>query len=206
MAKIGIMGDSKVAGTAAPPTGPQGCDELLKMQYPGDYVKFATKAEDIAHQLGLWNALSTGDQESFDYIFMEVGNNDFNYNQGAAQLMPKIQELVDQINTDKKTGCEVICNIFTPVRGQWEIDYTEQQVLDCISNWDEIYDAHLGNGAYALTGVDRMIDEHVAILCEDYYLKEIYWEGGSDHLHPNRAGRDIIADMWYKYLNGFTIN
>lgn len=202
MYKIGVMGDSKAAGTGAAPRGPLGCDELLKIQYPANYVKFATPATKIAYQLDLWNAQTEEEKQSFDYIFTEVGNNDFYWGTGASHLMPVIQGLIDQINADKKSTCEIICNIFTPVRGSWEDNYTEEQVQMCIVNWEEVYDAHKGNGAYAITGIDRMLDQHVAILCEDYYLRAQYYDG-TDRLHYNLEGRDVISDIWRKYLLGF---
>lgn len=209
MYKIGIMGDSKTSGAGNLIKGSEaGVDHLLKIQYPATYHKFAAPSQNIAYMLTLWNALSDEDQQSFDYIFMEVGVNDFSPSiSPVGTLMPKIQNLVTTLRNEGKSELKIVCNVFSPVKGNWDVTYTEEEVSQLVGDWDDMNEAMNGSGGYALTGADQIINDHIDIICENYALKDGYFNTSPlDMLHPNRAGMDIVADIWNKYLRGYNVS
>lgn len=199
--KIGILGDSRIAGVGALPEGYEGIDELMKFQCNHEIVKFATPSTNIQYMRDVWAALTTEEQQSFDYLVMEVGYNDISPSQSLSTVMGKIQALVNDIYATKKSTCKIIVNHITPLLGTYQ-SYSAGDKTTIYNLWVAINECISGSGANPLTNANIICSEHIAILEDPAIpgrLKSIY-DSGADYVHPNRLAKDIIADSVLKLI------
>ncbi len=149
-------------------------------------TNIAAAGDNINDQLAKWNALTTQQQQGFDYVLVQVGLND-TYSSG---YVTRYQNLINQINADKKTGCKIIAATLTAARPN--VNYTA---------WQEINAAIRGEAPTPITGIDIIMTTNTSDLDvnSDGYLDAAYDSG--DHTHPNNAGDLIIKNNYLEVLN-----
>jgi hypothetical protein len=195
--KIGIFGDSRVAGVGPLPSGYEGISELMRFQSNHTYVKFATPSSGIQYMQTLWNALSSEDQLSFDYLISEIGHNNFVADGGSSSvILGRIQSFINDLYAKKKSSCKIVVNQITPMLGSietWTED-TEQRAI-YLNCWSEI-----NAGLSSLDYIDSICTEHISIMDDGTGKMKSIYINGTDLTHPNRVGKDIIADCDLKLV------
>jgi len=199
--KIGIFGDSMIAGVGQLPDGFEGVDELLKFQCNHTIVKFADPSSNIAYMQTLWAALTAEEKLSFDYLMLEVGHNDFSAT--ASVVVNKIQALINDLYATKKPSCKIIVDQLTQMKGTIDHDVAPGNptyAAQLLAAWYEINNCIAGTGSLTLNHVDAVITEHIPLLDDGTgMLKSIYYTA-PDYAHPLRAAKDIIADCMLKKI------
>lgn len=195
--KIGIFGDSRIAGVGSLPGGYEGVDELMRFQSNHTYVKFATPSTGIQYMQTLWNALSSADQLSFDYLISEIGHNNFVADGGSSSIiLGRIQSFINDLYAKKKSSCKIIVNQITPMLGTIEaLTADTGQRAIYLTCWSEI-----NAGLSSLNHIDSICTEHVTIMDDGTGKMKAIYTNGSDLTHPNRLGKDIIADCDLKLI------
>ena len=201
--KVCIFGDSQTAGV-------ENNNDLqgvaIKLRYQGwyDIENLAVGSTDMAYGLGRWNALSPARKASFDYVFIAGYNNNLNAVTTVAIYIATAQGIVDQVRADNPT-CKIIMSTCVPVYAYWINTVYPGDVPSQVAyhnNWLGVNQALQGLGPTPITGVQGCAIEHTAYLNDGTdSLKTIYMAGsGTDRLHPNGAGEDVIADSWKKFI------
>ena len=114
--------------------------------------------------------------------------------ESAATALGRLQTLVDEIKADIGSRTLLIGQM-TPCRQRLIDYYGATNGPIAYQKWLDMNDAIAGNGANAITGVDGRITAHVALMNDGSGNLAAAYDTG-DHIHPNAAGRQIIADAW----------
>lgn len=200
--KICLTGDSIARGVDS--TGNNySVAELIANEVGCEQVTIAFPADNTAQQLVRWDALSNEEKQSFDYIINCNGNN-IAANPATAHKtsVDLYQTLMNNLIADKKESCKIICCTMTPSQSYHEAIYagtfTSEQVLAKRQSMNE---AIAGLGVYPVTGQDLLVLSYTDLLSDgNYSLKEEYYANGSDSLHVNEAGRQVMADEIIKII------
>lgn len=148
----------------------------------------STSGEKIADQKARWVALAGKD--NLEAVTIQIGLNDiWNYIgtgvRTATQIIGDLQDLVNSVNSLKPVGCKTYICALTPCRGWLALSGSPSNAYQ---GWLDINDAIAGNGPTPITGVDRRITSHVALLNDgNGYLQEIY-DSNPDGVHENTEG------------------
>ena len=111
--------------------------------------------------------------------------------------------LVDTVRADIGSAPVLIAQM-TPAR-QRLMDIYGAQGSAAQDKWLAINAAIAGQGATPVTGVDARITTHVAAMDDGTGALAADFDTG-DGIHPNTAGRQLIADAWRTGLNGLDLS
>lgn len=201
MKNVCIIGNSIVAGVAQGMVSWMGVDDLLRFQGRWNFTKIAFPAENITQQRARWATLSSALKLTFDYVVTLDGHNDTNSTFAIADWATKYQGQIDDIRAAIKASCKIISMTLTPCRDVYIDIYGAVPGEAAYQKWLLVNEAIRGEGANAITGADTIITGHTDYLNDGTgSMKDIYWTAPTDHLHPNRAGKDVIADFIKPYL------
>lgn len=151
----------------------------------------ATPNETIAQQRTAWNALV--DHSVYDYVIVQIGLNDMNPAESAATALARYQTLIDDIRADAP-DITIIAAKMIPAKARWNTIWPGDPA-GAQQKWVDMNDAMMGTGANAITGIDDYIDAHVPLLDDGAGNLAAAYDVG-DGIHPNDAGRTIIANAW----------
>jgi hypothetical protein len=156
---------------------------------PYECTSTAFAGASIEQQHEAWNALSSSQKQSFDFILLEVGIN--NLYSGATNFISAYQNFVNSVNAGKKPGCIIIAATLTPSKGSPNVNF---------NNWLAMNEAIRGEGDQPITGIDIVMTTNTTglDLDHDYYLDATYDRG--DAIHPNSAGQLIIKNNFLYVL------
>jgi parallel beta-helix repeat protein len=148
-------------------------------------TNLAVSGHYINQQLSAWNALSTAQKQSFDYILLQIGLNDCVANDSNTTAAA-YQNLVDAIVSSKKASCKIIAATLTPAKGSTVDD----------DKWLAINRAIRGEGSNAISGIDIIMTSNTTSLDAngDMIMDAAYNSG--DNIHPNTAGQAVIKNNW----------
>lgn len=158
----------------------------------------AHSGDGILDQLTAWNNLSTEQKQSFDYILLEVGINSITSD--AVYHVLYYQQLITQINEDKKAGCKIIAATLTPAGGSTlGMNY---------EHWLELNAAIRGEGPNPITGIDVVMTTNTTGLDKnsDWHLDAEFEKAEPDHVHPNAAGYKVIKENYIYAIENNPIN
>lgn len=211
MTKICIFGDSQTAGvtgsSASATTGTldrQGVARKLRYQGDFDIENLAVISTQLDDALGYWNALTSERQAEFDYVFIGGFNNNLNAGGSVvANYIIEAQALVDQVRADNAT-CRIIMSTCIPVLNYWEdtiFPGDPASAAEYHQNWLDVNEALQGLGGNAIEGTDGCATEHTDYLNDGSDSLQSIYANGSDTLHTNEAGQDVIADSWLRLIS-----
>ena len=160
-------------------------------------VNVAVPGDTIAEQKADWNSLSVNSLGTA-WVVLQVGLNDLNPALGTtASKIAEIQDLVDTIKADIGSKPLYIAKML-PCK-QRIVDVYGATAALSQQRWVDMNEAIAGNGSSPITGVQGRIVSHVPLMDDGLgNLKAVYDLG--DHIHPNTAGRQVMATAW----EGFT--
>ena len=160
-------------------------------------VNVAVAGDTIAQQKADWNSLSVNSLGTA-WVVLQVGLNDLNPSVGTtASKIAEIQDLVDTIKADIGSKPLYVAKML-PCKQRLVDVYGANAALSQ-QRWVDMNEAIAGNGSSPITGVQGRIVSHVPLMDDGLgNLKAVYDLG--DHIHPNTAGRQIMATAW----EGFT--
>ncbi len=161
------------------------------------YTSLAVPGHTIEQQLTAWQAQTTAQKMSYQAVIIRIGLNNLNPAISAATELAKIQGMVDTVRNQTAPGCKILLFTMTPCK-QRLIDvygingaasYAKWQamnsgILNSITNTDLKYDAHRAALQNANGNLDSIYEAYTAY----------------DHIHPNTAGRKIIAQHYRRAL------
>jgi len=188
---MGVVGDTIVLGDSTIDTFYEQGSVSEHFTILGTLNDISLGGDNIDAQLTKWNALSEAVRTAADQVFVQVGINTIGEATPIATLCSNYQQLIDKINTDAPQAT-VIAGTLTPIRRY------KGDVIYAL--WLLFNEAIKGNGANAITGIDKVAFRHTDLLNDGSgnLLPKYDIEG----LHENRAGRIIVARSWFnKYQN-----
>lgn len=150
-------------------------------------ANLAVPGHTIAQQKTAWT--NDANKATYDWIIVRVGLNDLG--SASSAVITALQDLVDTINSGKKSGAVVIICALTSSRASiGETKYVK---------WLAVNEAIMGGGSTPITGVNYRIDAYNDVIGDaNDNLKTLYDYG--DHIHMNNPGRIIIAGEYKAIL------
>lgn len=202
--KICLTGDSIAHGMDA--EGPNyNVAELIAAVLGCQQVSIAYPGEGTVEQQVRWDALTAEEKLSFDFIININGNN-IASNPGTANAVSVefYQNFMDVMRADIKSSCKIVCCTMIPAAAHYDELLEEYDHADVVLKRETFNESIRGEGEEAITGQDLLVVSHTTDLSNgDYDLAEEYWANGWDTLHPNEAGRQVIADAVIKILRQY---
>jgi len=153
-------------------------------------INIANIGDEISLQEAAWNALTTIQQQSFDYVLIQLGLNDLG--NSVSGFTSDYQSLVTQIETDTKAGCKIVAGNMTPVDGFFENPTT-------LAIWQGDNEAINGAGVYAISDIDIALVENNTDLNDGSDALKSEYDSG-DHLHPNETGYKVLFNNFLKEI------
>lgn len=186
------LGDSTVADYTYP-----GLIDLVSTQRV--IVDIATSGDTIAGQKSKWLA-QTIDPSLVGWVVVQIGLNDMNPNDGTtASKIAALQDLINTIRGEIGSTKKILISKMLPCRQRYIDVYGATNGPLAQQRWVDVNAAIAGEGATPITGVDARITAHVPLMDDgNGNLKAIYDTG--DKIHPNLAGRQLMADEWKKAI------
>jgi len=186
-----ILGDSTIASYL----GQDALNKILQEKHNFIADSIATPGDTILGQTAKWNALDAGLKSNLRYVIVEIGLND--NLPPIATTLADYQILIDTIIADT-TDCKIVGSATILVKQRWIDLFGPVLGLEYHQKMLTLNDAIMGI-SNTITGLDYRNNGHLYILSdEDDNLKAEYDTG--DHVHPNNAGREIIAQTWSNIL------
>ena len=195
--KGAILGNSTVASYL----GANGVDYyLLNTQETaaGFYVdNHAVPGHTIDQQRAVWQALTTAQKKSYNYVVVEIGLNDLNPAVSIDTTLAKYQQLIDTIYNQKGPYCKILLATMTPCKQRLYDVYGGSGAASW-QKWKDINSAIMGTYTTNITKADYRFNQHTLTMENangnlDTML-EVY--GTYDHIHESNAGRNIIAQSY----------
>jgi hypothetical protein len=156
-------------------------------------TSIAVPGNTIAQQKTAY--LATSNRATFDYTIVQVGLNDLNPAEAASVAIARLQDLIDTINSNKKTGSLVIVSTMTPAKQRLIDVYGATNGAISYQKWLDMNAAIKGEGATPITGASLRISNHTTYLNDGAGNLDAAYDLG-DHIHENNAARQIIAHLW----------
>lgn len=146
-------------------------------------TSIAQAGDTIQGQLSKWNA--NGVKQNYDLIFVQVGLN--NMNDNISTTKTAYQNLINTINSTKKSGAKIFASCMLPCKSRWAmLGWANGQ-----SNWIELNRFIMED----VTGVDYRHNAHVPLLDDgDGNLAPAYNSG--DNIHENDAGCIVMVNTY----------
>jgi lysophospholipase L1-like esterase len=152
----------------------------------------------IAQQETNWTAF-TG-KADLRWVFIEVGLNDIDPAVSTATSIALIQSLVNAVNSAKPADCKVYIATMTPCYQRMITRYgAGTPANNSLAKWNAMNDAIMNLGGSPITGVDGRINAHTIAMDDGVGNLDAAYDGG-DGIHPNNAGRQVIANAWIPQL------
>lgn len=165
----------------------------LRLMTKSVITDISTGGDNADGQLAKWQALSSEQKQSFDYVIIQIGLNDITSNgYNAAILIPKIQAIFDQVYADKKAACKIISSTMTPIGAN--LDAGE------LATWQAVNEAYRGEGATPFAHADLYASYHTTKLNDGSDALDAAYDSG-DGTHPNVAGREVCADSYREKID-----
>ena len=156
--------------------------------YPGD---------TIDQQSAKWTAQTPCLKSIYDAVVINAGINDI-APVSAATIIGKLQTLVNLVSADTNATCKVVISTITPARSRFISLFGAVDGEAAYQEWLLVNQAISGAGATPITGVDGRVTSHTTTLNDGSgSLAGAY---AVDDIHPNEAGRQVIADAWRAVL------
>jgi lysophospholipase L1-like esterase len=200
-----IIGNSTIAARSNAYQTCSSVADLMNDSVVGKYyaiTDLSTAGETTAQQKARWLALSTEVKRSMEYVFIDIGFNDFIWvGNTTAQVIASIQDLVTTVSSDIGPNHKIVISTFTPVRTLLEFRtdlWTPAQVTTKYNTWVAVNEAIMDGEATPITrtgGVLYRVNNHTLIMSDDNGYFEPEYDCG-DHGHPTCAGKQLIADEW----------
>ena len=191
-----ILGDSSIASYAGLPPVLGLLDGDRAMQ------DLAAPGQTIAQQMAAWTSANVT-QALDGFVLIQLGLNDLDPSETANSAIGRLQMLVDTVRADIGSAPVLIAQM-TPAR-QRLLDIYGAQEPAAQDKWLAINAAIAGQGTTPVTGVDARITTHVAAMDDGTGALAADFDTG-DGIHPNTAGRQLIADAWRAGLNGLDLS
>ncbi len=150
-----------------------------------------------AQQNTSWNSFA--EKANLQWIVIQIGLNDIDPGEAAAPAITRIQDLVDDVNALKPAGAKVYIATMIPCYQRMITRYGGAPALVSLAKWEDMNDAIAGLGGTPITGVDGRITAHTVAMDDGVGNLDAAYDGG-DGIHPNNAGRQVIADAWIPFL------
>lgn len=145
-----------------------------------------------------WTAFA--EKTDLRWVMIEVGLNDIDPAVSTATSIAAIQSLVTAVNASKPAGCKVYIATMTPCYQRMITRYgAGTPANNSLAKWNDMNDAISGVGGSPITGVDGRITAHTPAMDDGVGNLDAAYDGG-DGIHPNNAGRQVIADAWLAQL------
>jgi lysophospholipase L1-like esterase len=157
-------------------------------------TKLATAGENITEQKTRWDNLSSEIKAGFTHVFIMVGLNNLTYQNTAASQLLVYQGLIDAIKTAAPQA-KIIVATMTPCKQRLIDLYGAVDGLTSYQKWVDMNEGIRGEGDNAITGYDVCVDSHTDSLNDGSDNLDAKYNVG-DNIHPNRRGREIIANAW----------
>jgi lysophospholipase L1-like esterase len=190
-----VLGDSSVAAYGGQPAVASrlgGARPVRGLAAPG---------HTIAQQRAAWDAAGVAARLD-GAVIVQVGLNDLNPGEPASAAIARLQGLVDAVRADAG-GTPMLIGQMTPAR-QRLLNYYGAQGEAAHAKWLAINAAIAGEGPQAIGGVDGRIVGHVAALGDGTGRLAAGYDLG-DGIHPNAAGRDVVAAAWVEALGALDL-
>lgn len=140
----------------------------------------ALTGDTIQGQQTAWTAIA--DKGAVAAVVIHAGVNNLSASETSTTVLSRLQTLIDTIKADKPTAKIVVCKIL-PCKGVFAGDATKY------SHWQAV-----NTGIPSLTSVDAVVTGHMTPLNDGAdNLLGLYANNGTDTVHPNEFGRQIIA-------------
>lgn len=192
-----VLGDSTAAAYVGYIAVADYVPSALDREYGRTITSLADPGDTVAQQKTAW--IADANKAQYDWIIVQIGLNDVGYTLPDATIIGRVQDLVDQINTDKKAGAKLIIATMTPAHQRWIDLFGAVNGPTAHAQWAAVNEAIKGNGATPVTWVDSRLSAHTDALGDvDGYLLPAYDHG--DHIHENNPGRQVIAAVWHSGL------
>lgn len=156
-------------------------------------ITIATAGDTIASQNGKFNALATNYRAA--WVAIQVGLNDLNPAEAAIDAITRLQTLVNDVLTATGNANRVFISKLTPCKARLISTYGAVNGLVAYQKWLDINEAIAGGGANPITGTSNRITAHEPLMNDGSGNLAAAYDSG-DGIHPNNAGRQIIADAW----------
>ena len=175
-----LIGDSTITNYACrPDTIASRLFTTQEISQGWSATNLAVGGHTINNQLSVWNSYSG--KQNHDIIIIQIGLNDMNT--ASATTIANYQNLINTINSTKKSGAKVFISCMLPAKQRWiDLGWVNGQ-----SNWLALNNAIMST----ITGVDKRNNYHVALLSDANGNLATQYDCG-DHIHENQAGADII--------------
>ncbi|CDS48904.1 hypothetical protein [Polaromonas sp. CG9_12] len=187
-----VLGDSTIAaylGANAVSTYLATSRTLLNLAVPGD---------TIAMQKTAWQGAALRAQSK--WVMIEVGLNDVLSTEATAPVLARLQDLVNTVIADAPLAKVLIAQM-TPCKGRLMADLGATNGPVAYQKWLDLNTAIAGGGASPITGVQGRVSAHVPLLNDGAGNLLAQYDQVSDFIHPNNAGRQIMASAWTNALN-----
>lgn len=151
----------------------------------------AVPNHNIAQQKAVWQAVPDSDKSAFSAVIIQVGINNLNPAATVAEIISGLQDLVSTV----KATNEVWLSQITPARQRFITIYGATDGAVVYQKWLDVNAAIEGGGSTPITGADRIITSHVALMNDGSGNLAAAYDTG-DGIHPNEGGRAVNANAW----------
>jgi lysophospholipase L1-like esterase len=190
--KVYSLGDSTVADYTYP-----GLVDLVSTVRV--IVDIATPGDTIAGQKSKWLA-QTIDPALVGWVVVQIGLNDMNPTDGTtASKIAELQDLITTIRGEIGATKKLLIAKMLPCKQRYIDVYGATNGGLAQQRWVAINAAIAGEGATPITGVDGRITSHVPFM-DDGAGNLIVTYNTGDNIHPNLAGRQLMANKWKEAL------
>ena len=205
MKYISVTGDSIAHGVGLNTYDKRNVADLMAFQLPGFSVtNIAYPSDGTEQQQTRWALLSSELKQKFDYVVSFNGNNIISYAWTIESSVVRYQTLINDIKASVRPDCKIIVCTLTPT-DKYTTTYPSY-AAEVIANRAAFNEAIKGSGAFPLTGQDYIVTELTSYLDNGSGgMRSIYYENGADHLHPNRSGRDVMADAVIQKMKSLSL-
>ena len=190
-----VLGDSAVAAYLDQPSALSLTGSIRTAR------DLAVPGDSIARQKAAWQAAGVAPSPE-GYVMIEVGLNDLDPAEAAPVTIARLQDLVDTVRGDAGAMPVVLARL-TPARARLEVVYGAQGGA-AQAKWVAVNAAIAGTGPNPVTGVDARVVSHAEALDDGTGRLAAPYDLG-DGIHPNAAGRQVIADAWVAALQGIGV-
>ena len=167
-------------------------------------VSLAVSGNTAAQQQAAWVA-ATITPSTTGWVGIQVGLNDVISADSVATIIGNIQSLVNTV-TAEVPDATVFISQMNPARQRFVNLLGEVGGEAAYQKWLAVNEAIAGNGSTPITGVDGRVTAHVALLNDGSgNLRSEYQTAEMDGIHPNTAGRLIVADAWEDVLRSLSV-
>jgi lysophospholipase L1-like esterase len=164
------------------------------LEYTGNLTDISFAGSTIQEQMDSWDLLSDATKLALNFVFVQIGLNDLNEDETVAVVLGRYQLLIDAINADAPDS-KVILGTMIPCKQRLINSFGPIDGLAAYQKWLYMNEAIKGRGANAINGMDETASIHTILLNDGNDNLAAAYDVG-DGIHPNNAGRIIIARSW----------